>query len=403
MGAEGSNRLRVRFHGFVFLACSLLVPCVGLSKPFSAAAQSKSGEIDPRVEKLYSTAKEAQARGDQEEAIAKYESILQIAPRLGAAYNNLGLLYFQRREYAQAVAILEKGLKIDPAMSSASALLGISLYELGAYQQARPRLEAALRANPKDTNAELFLANDLVKLGDLEGAARHLQGLAQQKPRDQEVLYLLGNVYMHLSELTLSKMNAIDPNSVFVHEMSGEIMESMKNYDGAVVEYKKAIEIAPHQQGTHFKLGNTYWLLGEWDAAIQEFRSELVNDPANCKAQAQIGNIRIAQRMDFEAGLADVDKALASCPSLVQARVDRGRALLKLNRNEEAVKDLQAAEKISPDDPGVHFFLAQGMRALGRSQDAQTEMQIFSKLEESARTSTAERAQEILQNKENIH
>jgi tetratricopeptide (TPR) repeat protein len=361
---------------------------------------AQAGATGSKVENLYREAKEAQARGDQVAAVAKYESILKIAPRLGAAYNNLGLLYFQQRNFQQAADILEKGLTVDPKMSSASALLGISLFQLGKYPEARPRLEAALHANPKDDNVELFLANDLIKLGELQSATVHLQNLSRRQPQDQEAWYLLGKIYMQLSEQALSKMNAIDPNSVLAHEMSGEIMESMKNYDGAVLEYKKAVEMAPQQAGAHFKLGNAYWYLGEWDAAIKEFQSELVNDPQNCAAQGQIGNILIAQRMNFEEGLSAVDKALAICPNQTQARIDRGRALLKLNRGEEAVKDLQAAEQATPDDPTIHFFLAQGYRALGRSQEAQAEMRIFSKLEETARAGRAERAHEVLQNKE---
>jgi tetratricopeptide (TPR) repeat protein len=386
-------------YGMLFLAF-LLPAGTALWAPTLARAQSNANADDPRVNQLYREAKEAQTSGDQAGAIAKYKSILQIAPGLAAAYNNLGLLYFQQREYRQAIAVLERGLKIHPEMPSASTLLGISLYEIGEYKQARPRLEAALRSNPSDNNAELFLANDLIKLGELEAATRHLQDLARREPQDQEVFYLLGEIYMQLSEQALSKLNAIDPNSVYVHEMSGEIMESMKNYDGAVVEYKKAIEMAPRQAGTHYKLGNTYWLLGEWDAALAQFQAELVNDPTNCKAQAQIANILIAQRVNFDEGLADVDKALAACPDLTQARIDRGRALLKLNRNEEAAHDLEAAERSSPDDPSVHFFLAHAYRALGRSREAQAEMQVFSTLEESARSAKAERAKEVLQNKE---
>jgi tetratricopeptide (TPR) repeat protein len=377
-----------------------LLACIAASTPIAFAAQSTSDADDPRIEKLYAEAKEAQTRGDQAGAIAKYKSMLQIAPRLAAGYNNLGMLYFQQREYRQAIEVLEKGLAVDPKMASASALLGISLYEAGDYGKARARLEAALRFNPKDNHAELFLANDLIKLGDLQAASRHLEELARREPNDQEVFYLLGEVYMQLSEQALTKLNAIDPNSVYVHEMSGEIMESMKNYDGAVVEYKKAIEMAPQQAGTHYKLGNTYWLLGEWDAAFKELQAELVNDPTHCKAQAQIANILIEQRMNFEEGLARVDKALAACPDLTQARIDRGRALLRLNRNDEAAQELEAAERSSPDDASTHFFLAQAYRALGRAREAQTEMQLFSKLEESARAAKAERAREVLQNTE---
>jgi hypothetical protein len=91
------------------------------------------------------------------------------------------------------------------------------------------------------------------------------------------------------------------------------------------------------------------------------------------------------------------------CPSLTDARVDRARALIKLNRNAEAATDLEAAAKADPAEPGTHFLLAKVYRALGRVQDAQAEMQTFSKLEESARAATAERAQEVIKNKETAH
>src|SRR5437879_3884385 len=142
--------------------------------PTAPQSNSKANADDPRIDQLYLEAKQAQTRGDHVTAIAKYKSMLQIAPSLAAAYNNLGLLYFQQRDYREAIAILEKGLKIHPDMPSASALLGISLYEIADYKQARSQLEAALRSNPGDNNAELFLANDLIKLGELEAAARHL-------------------------------------------------------------------------------------------------------------------------------------------------------------------------------------------------------------------------------------
>lgn len=351
------------------------------------------------MQKLYGEAKAAEARGDFAGAAANYEALLQIAPRLGAAYNNLGSLYLREREFKKAAAILEKGLKIDPKMSSASALLGIALYEMGDYPGARRNLEAALRANPKDNNAELFLANDLVKLGEFERAAEHLHQLSLRQPENQEIWYLLGKVHMKLSEQALSKLNAISPDSVWVHEISGEVMESMKNFDGALIEYKKAVEMAPEQAGTHYLLGNAYWSLSMWDAATEQFRAELANDPANCQAQWKIGNIVVEQRGDPAEGLAEVQKALDVCPNLMAARVDRARALLKLDRPAEALNDLAAAEKSDPAEASPHFLLAQAYRALGKIQEAQAEMKVFGKLEESARAKITERSKQVLQEK----
>jgi tetratricopeptide (TPR) repeat protein len=287
-------------------------------------------------------------------------------------------------------------------MPSASALLGISFYQLGKYSEAKAPLERAVTANPDDNNAELFLARALIRLEDHRNAAEHLQNLARREPDNQEVWYLLGKVYMHLSEQSLAKMNAIDPNSVLAHEMSGEIMASMKNYDGAVVEFKKAVEMAPQQAGTHYELANAYWNLGDWDAASTEFQAELANDPHNCMAKWKLGNILLEQNARPDEALADTDEALSACPALTQARVDRARALLKLNRNQDALPDLEAAVKASPDEPTIHFFLAQAYRALGRAQDAKSEMQAFSKLEENARAATADRARQVIKNQEEV-
>jgi tetratricopeptide (TPR) repeat protein len=366
-------------------------------------AQSGSGGDDPRVQELYGQAKTAQSQGDIATAIARYEEILRIAPRLGPAYNNLGALYFRQREYQKAARVLAAGLKISPAMPSASALLGISLFEMGEYGKARPRLEAALRANAADNNAEMYLIHDLTKLGDYETAETHLRQLAGREPKNQEVWYLLAKIHMKLSEQDLAKMNAIDPHSVLAYELSGEMMEAMNNYDGAVVQLKKAVEMAPQRPGTHYKLGDAYWSLSQWDSATEQFQAEISVDPANCMARWKIGAIVLQRNGNPDEALADINRALSMCPSLTDARADRARALIKLNRNSEAATDLEAAAKADPAEPSTHFLLAKVYRALGRVQDAQAEMQTFSKLEESARAATAERAQEVIKNKETAH
>jgi tetratricopeptide (TPR) repeat protein len=398
----------MRFRNFILLnsaafrrfpaALVFLLLTLGLCA--NVRAQKSVRADDPQVQELYAEAKSAQAQGDLAGAAAKYEKLLQVAPNLGPAYNNLGALYLQLREYKRAAAVLEKGLKVDPKMNSASALLGISLYEMGDYPNARRSLESALRANPKDDNAELFLSNDLIKLGEFDAAAVHLHQLSQRQPQNQEIWYLLGKVHMKLSEQALSKLNDIDPDSVYAHEISGEVMEGMKNFDGALLEYKKAVEIAPRQPGTHYALGNAYWSIQMWEPAAEQFRAELANDPANCAAQWKLGNIVLEQRQDPAEALAQIEKALDICPGLAAAHLDRGRALIRLDRNEDAINDLRMAEKSDPSDPGTHFLLAQALRATGKTQEAQAEMQVFSKLEENAHAKSAERARQILQEKE---
>lgn len=373
-----------------FLACAFFLTT-------TTKAQTPARASGDRVQTLYSQARAAEARGDLAGAIAKYKAILRIEPRLAPAYNNLGALYVKRGEFGEAAAILRKGLHIAPGMHSASALLGISLFEMRQYDAARSPLEDALRANPRDAHLELLLANDFIKLGEYEPAEIHLQRLAEREPNNQNIWYLLGQVYTKLAEASFAKVDAINPDSVLSHEIRGDVMSSMKNYLGALLEYKKAVELGPKQPGTHYKLGNAYWKLDDWGPATKQFQAELGIDPTNCDARWKLGDILLQQHLDPKQALGYVSQAIEQCSYLTDARVDRAKALLLLNRPAKALPDLQIAEKELPDERIVHFLLSQAYRRLGQMKQAQAEMEIFAKLEESTRASQAKRTKQILQ------
>jgi tetratricopeptide (TPR) repeat protein len=380
----------------------VLAGAISLFPLLAAHSQSEPDANDPRVTQLYAAAKAAEQMGDIAATIAKYESILAIAPHLGAAYNNLGALYLRQHEYSRAIAILKRGLAVDRSMYSATVLLGISYYEAGEYTEAKQPLEAALRANPKDNNAEFYLAKDLIKLREFGPAATHLQVLTKRDPNNQEIWYMLGNVYIQLSEAALAKVDEINPNSVLSHQIRGDIMASMKNFDGALVEYKKAVEMAPHQAGTHYKLADAYWQLEDWADATEHFQAELANDPENCSARWKLGDILLEQHIRPEEALDDINKALQTCPDLSEARPDRATALVRLQRYEEAVPDLKMAIKADPNEPRLHFMLAQAYRGMGKSADANAEMALFAKLEQNARAAEANHAEEVMQEKSKI-
>lgn len=383
---------------------ALAAVCAGLIvlSAFATARAQSSGMDDPRVMQLYTEAKSAEQRGDVAGAAAKYKSILTIAPGLGPAYNNLGALYLKAHEYPKAISTLRQGLKVDPTMYSATVLLGICYYEAGQYQNAREPLESAVRANPTDNNAEFYLSSDLIKLEDFGPAAIHLQTLSKREPNNQQIWYMLGNVYIQLSEQAFAKIDVINPNSVLSHEMRGDVMASMKNFDGALVEYRKAVDLAPHQAGTHYKLGDAYWQLEDWNDATEQFQAELENDSSNCEARWKMGDILLEQHLRPDEALTEIDNALQTCPNLTQAKEARATALVRLNRYAEAVPDLAAAIKASPGEPRLHYLLAQAYRGMGKSAEASEEMATFAKLEQSARVAEAKHAEEVMKQKAKI-
>src|SRR5215469_4696656 len=87
-----------------------LASSISLFPLLAAYPQSNPDANDPRVMQLYTRAKSAEQSGDIDGAILKYKSILDVAPHLGPAYNNLGALYLRQHEYSKAIVILKRGL-----------------------------------------------------------------------------------------------------------------------------------------------------------------------------------------------------------------------------------------------------------------------------------------------------
>jgi tetratricopeptide (TPR) repeat protein len=370
--------------------------------PTSAAIQT-SEEVTPEVQQLYAQAKAARQRGDDAAAIEKYRAILKLAPHLAAAYNNLGMLYFDRHDYAHAVEVLQRGLQLNANMPSTAAMLGMSYFQLGRNEKAEPLLETALRANPKDDQVEMVLVHILINSHRVQEAAAHLNDYVARNPKNQEAWYLLGKTYLQLSEDALKKINDIDPDSVVAHEIAGEIDESMHNYDLALVEFKKAIDKGPQTPGTHMHMANAFWNMGKWQSAQEEFRAELTNDPNSCIARWKLANAILEANDSSEEALSELNRAVESCPTLMQARVDRARALVRLGKHAEALPDLTTAENESPNEPTIHFLLAAVYRSQGKSAEAQTEMQAYGRLQRAASAAVAGQANEVNTIKNSAH
>lgn len=385
------------------LKLSLVAAAFVLCMRPAALGQGGDAEVTPKVQQLYAEANEASQGGDAAGAIEKYRAIIKLAPHLAAAYNNLGALYFDQRDYAHAAETLKRGLELNPGMPTAAAILGMSYVQLGENEKAEPLLRRALRANPKDDKVAMTLARMLISEKKMDEAARHLNDYLARNPKDQQAWYMLGKTYLQLSEDSLKKINEIDPDSVVAHEIAGEIDESMHNYDLALVEYKKAVDAAPDKPGTHMHMGDAYWYIGKWKSAQDEFRAELKNDPYNCMAHWKLANAILEANDSNDEALSEANAAIERCPALMQAHVDRARALVRLGRQPEALPDLLMAMKDSPREPSIHFLLANVYRSQGKSAEAQKEMQTYGTLQREASAAVAGQASSSAEIKNAAH
>jgi len=161
--------------------------------------------------------------------------------------------------------------------------------------------------------------------------------------------------------------------------------------------------MAPQQPGTHMHMGNTYWLIGKWESAQTEFKAELANDPNNCTARWKLANAMLEANDSSDDALAQLNQSIERCPLLMQARVDRARALVRLGKQGDALPDLLMAEKDSPSEPSIHFLLANVYRSQGKTAEVQQEMQTYSRLQREASAAVAGQADDANKIKSAAH
>jgi tetratricopeptide (TPR) repeat protein len=348
----------------------------------ASATRSISQETSAQVQQLYEQAKVDEKSGRPDEAIRKYEQIIKLDPKLAAAYNNLGRLYYQQGRLDDAVKPLRQASQLEPKLEPPRALLGFVLFQRQDFEGARRELRIASQLNPSDRSVRLFLARTLVELKDFDGALEILSKLLRDDPNNTEALYTLGGVYSSLAEITIGKIQTVDPNSYLLELLLGKVAEIKQVYPDAAEHYKRAIERAPDVPDLYYRYAHALWAAGNSETALAAYKRALEQNPYDYRAEWETARILLADNP--EEALRLTSRALELKPDIADALTVRGRALVALQKPQEAIADFRKAISINPDDPSTHFQLARAYRLAGLTQEAQSENAIYERLDKEA-------------------
>jgi DNA-directed RNA polymerase subunit alpha len=98
------------------------------------------------------------------------------------------------------------------------------------------------------------------------------------------------------------------------------LQETRGEYDAAIANYKKALELAPAHQRALFHLAYRYDLSGREDEAIEHYRQVASSSPAYVSALLNLAVLH-EDRGEFEKASACVDKVLESHPNHPRANL----------------------------------------------------------------------------------
>jgi len=149
----------------------------------------------------YEEADKSLSHRDIAAAQKRLERAVEIAPGFTMAWNHLGTIAYQTRQYPAAEGYFRKALTADPAAFEPLVNLGGVLINLGKYDEALGANLDAVRARPRNALANSQLGMAYYYTGNLDQALKYLTTAKQIDPAHfSHPQMLLAQIHMRRTE-----------------------------------------------------------------------------------------------------------------------------------------------------------------------------------------------------------
>ncbi|MGP8052597.1 MAG: tetratricopeptide repeat protein [Limisphaerales bacterium] len=299
-------------------------------------------------------------KGRVDEAIAHYQTAIQIKPDYEKAYGNLGNALFQKGEVDEAMVQYQKALQIEPNDADAHNNLGNALLQKGQVDKAIAQCQKALQIKPDLAEACDSLGNAFLQKGEVDEAIVQYQKALQIKPDYAGACYNLGHALFQKGRVDeaivqYQKSLQINPNFSGACDSLGDALLQKGRTDEAIAQYQKALQINPDSVDV---LNNLAWLLATSpDARIRDGVQAVQYAGRACELTHHgvtllVGTLAAAYaeagRYDEAVAAAQKACALASAAG-EQELLKRNQALLELYRAHQPYHE--AVAKVVPVAP----------------------------------------------------
>ena len=193
--------------------------------------------------------------------------------------------------------------------------------------------------------------------------------------RDAEFYNNRGMVYRDKGQYDqaisdFNKALEINPRFVRAYNNRGIAYGKKGQYDQAISDYSKALGINPRFAYPYNNRGNAYWEIGQYDRAISDLNKALEINPSYAEAYNNRG-MAYRDKGQYDQGISDFNKALEINPMFVQAYYNRGMAYGRKSQYDQAISDYNKALGINPrfaeayNNRGiVHYYKGQYDQAI---------------------------------------
>lgn len=272
------------------------------------------------------------------------------------------------------MATMVAACKSDPQATARELLeKGNQLSSRKQYPEAIIEYRRAIQADPRLGPARLQLAFAYAATGDGLNALREYVRAADLMPEDRDAQAKAGTFMLLAGQFNdaqalAERMLKRDPNDVHAHVLLANALAGLKDTDGAVAAFEKAVILDPNRSSTYSELGSVQFVSGNRPAAEAAFRKAIEVDTKSANAHMALSNFLFASR-DFAGAEKEMRTALALDPRHVVANRAMAMYLMITHKVAEAEPYLKIVAEASPG-PESKYFLAEYYLRLNRVEDA---------------------------------
>ena len=278
-----------------------------------------------------------------------------LQPQTFEILNNLGQVYLKNKEYGQAELVLNRALKLKTDSPETMHLLAQVYTEESKPVDALDLLVRAHKLAPENTNIIFSLARVSMSQNYYEDAIPLLESGVAIDPKRADLRAALGESYF----------------------MAGRV-------DKAIEEFKQLIEIDPSARSYAF-LGLSYRHLGRFDEARKYFEEGLKKEPQNATCLSNIGYIEEHQG-NHQVAEKYFQQALRADPNHAESLLELASLRITEKRYEEAQELLKRFIRVSPKPASGYYKLALVERSLHQMEASQRDLNVFQTLSKNSPT-----------------
>lgn len=151
--------------------------------------------------------------------------------------------------------------------------------------------------------------------------------------------------------------------------ISGDRLYDEGEYQKAIDEYKTALKLDPANANLHNSLGVCYGVTGEFDSALTQFKEAMALDTEEALAHYNAGLVHLLldERDKARAHLLDVDNRPHN---LFEVEFQLGKLYLEDYQPEKGLIYLEKAAAMQPQSSAVHALIGECCAALDRRDEA---------------------------------